>query len=161
MFLCCSATIAIAGILHLMLVPNVIRFSTPIGIFFLVVGIAQLFWTIPTMRRWSRNWHYIGIAGTIVLIILFFITRVPNPITGGRALPIIPIGIATEVFEFIYVGIIAFILSKHGRMTAKTKAAIKIIGVKVIIMMMTDGVIVYDKAIVVNYKFLELTEPFR
>ena len=120
-----AASIAIAGILHLMLVPNVIRFSTPIGIFFLVVGIAQLFWTIPTMRRWSRNWHYIGIAGTIVLIILFFITRVPNPITGGRALPIIPIGIAAEVFEFIYVGVIAFILSKHGRMTAKQKQQLR------------------------------------
>jgi hypothetical protein len=64
------------------------------------------------MRRWSRNWHYIGLAGIVVLIILFFITRVPNPITGGRALQIIPLGIATEVFEFIYVGIICIYIYK-------------------------------------------------
>jgi hypothetical protein len=124
-FYVAAASIAIAGILHLILVPNVIRFSPPIGIFFLVTGIAQLFWTIPTLRRWSRNWHYIGIAGTVMLIILFFITRVPNPITGGRALPIVPIGIAAEVFEFIYVGIIAFILTKRGGMTTKQKQQLR------------------------------------
>jgi hypothetical protein len=124
-FYAAAAAIAIAGILHLMLVPNVIRFSHSIGIFFLIAGIAQLFWTIPTIRRWSRKWHYIGMAGTIVLITLFFITRVPNPITGGRALPIISVGIVTEVFEFIYVGIIAFILTKQGRMTAKQKQQLR------------------------------------
>lgn len=124
-FYVAAASIAIAGILHIILVPNVIRFSPPIGIFFLVTGIAQLFWTIPTLRRWSRNWHYIGIAGTVVLIILFFITRVPNPITGGRALPIVPIGIVAEVFEFIYVGIIAFILTKRGGMTTKQKQQLR------------------------------------
>jgi hypothetical protein len=124
-FYAAAAAIAIAGILHLILVPNTIRFSPPMGIFFLVVGIAQLFWTIPTIRRWSRNWHYIGIAGTVLLIILFFVTRTPNPITGGRELPIIPLGITTEVFEFIYVGIIAFILTKRGMLTTKQKQQLR------------------------------------
>ena len=70
-----------------------------------------------------------------MLIILFFVTRAPNPMTGGKALPIIPLGITTEVFEFIYVGIIAFILTKRGGMTTKQKAAIKIIGVIIMMMM--------------------------
>jgi hypothetical protein len=50
----------------------------------LVAGITQLFRTIPTARRLGRDWHYVGIAGTVVLIILFLVTRIPNPITGGR-----------------------------------------------------------------------------
>jgi hypothetical protein len=60
-----------------------------------------------------------------LLIILFFVTRAPNPITGGRALPIIPLGITTEIFEFIYVGIIAFILTKRGGMTTKQKQQLR------------------------------------
>ena len=50
-FYAAAAAIAIAGILHIILVPNIIRFSPHMGIFFLVVGIAQLFWTIPTLGR--------------------------------------------------------------------------------------------------------------
>jgi hypothetical protein len=42
-FYAAAAAIAIAGILHIMLFPNIIRFSPAMGIFFLVVGIAQLF----------------------------------------------------------------------------------------------------------------------
>lgn len=51
-------------------------------IFFIVSGIAQLFWVVPIIRRWGMPWYYVGIGGTIILIILFVITRMPgNPIT--------------------------------------------------------------------------------
>ena len=39
------------------------------------------------IRRWSKIWYYIGIAGTVILIILWTVTRTLNPITEGRALP--------------------------------------------------------------------------
>ena len=54
--------------------------------FFLVGGLAQLFWVIPTKRNWGRTWDYRGMAGTIVFIAIWAITRIPgNPITdrGG------------------------------------------------------------------------------
>ncbi|SRR5215207_4387735 len=90
-----AATTAIAGILHLTLVPNMIGFNINSAIFFLVAGITQLFWAIPMLKRWGKIWYYIGIAGTIILII---ITRMPgNPIIG-RGGPINEIGIAIEVF---------------------------------------------------------------
>ena len=60
-----------------------------------------------------------------MLIILFFVTRAPNPITGGRALSIIHLGITTEVCEFICAGIIAFILTKRGGMTTKQKQQLR------------------------------------
>jgi uncharacterized membrane protein HdeD (DUF308 family) len=82
-----AATTAIAGILHLIQASNSFGFSLYFGIFFIVAGIAQIFWIVPMIRRWGRPWYYVGIGGTIVLIILFAITRMPdNPITGRGVL---------------------------------------------------------------------------
>jgi uncharacterized BrkB/YihY/UPF0761 family membrane protein len=66
-----AATTAIAGILHLILAPNTLGFNLNTGVFFTVAGIAQLFWVLPIIRRWGLPWYCLGIAGTIVLMILF------------------------------------------------------------------------------------------
>jgi hypothetical protein len=82
--------------------------------FFIVAGIAQIFWALPMVKRWGKIWYYIGIAGTVILIIIWAITRVPNnPITGGRALPINEMGITIEVFQIIYIVITAIIIAKE------------------------------------------------
>ena len=49
----------------------------------------------------------------MVLIILWTVTRVPNPITEGRALPINEIGVAIEVFQIAYIVITAIIIAKE------------------------------------------------
>jgi hypothetical protein len=78
-----AATTAIAGILHLIQASNVLGFNLNFGIFFIVAGTVQLFWVLPIIRRWGLPWYYVGIGGTIVLMILYVITRMPdNPITG-------------------------------------------------------------------------------
>ncbi|MFL6381977.1 MAG: hypothetical protein ACJ72S_11900 [Nitrososphaeraceae archaeon] len=123
-YLAAAAATAIAGILHLISFSNLIGRNPTTGIFFLVAGMAQLFWTIPMVRQWGRIWYYIGIAGTIVLIILYFITRVPNPITT-RALPINSMGILIEIFQFIYVGITAYIVARQGRIEPKQKEQLR------------------------------------
>ena len=110
-----AATTAIAGILHLMLVPNLIGRNPNSGIFFIISGIAQIFWVIPMLKRWGRIWHYVGIAGTIILIIMWAITRMPgNPITG-RGGPISEMAIAIEVFQIAYVIITSIIIAKERR----------------------------------------------
>lgn len=120
-----AATTVIAGILHLIQAPNVLDFSLNFFIFFSVAGIAQIFWVVPMIRRWGRPWYLIGIGGTIVLIILFAITRMPdNPITG-RAGPIMPMAIAIEVFQAAFIGLsIAIIIyeSRRKRISGKTAA---------------------------------------
>ena len=93
-----ATTTAIAGILHLIVASNVIQFSINNGIFFIVAGIAQIFWALPMVKRWGRLWYYIGIGGTIILIILWAMTRLPNnPITGERPFPINAMGITIEI----------------------------------------------------------------
>ena len=120
--------IAIAGILHLVVAYNVLgglagiigslvgpglltsTFSTAkLGFFFLVAGMAQLFWSIPMTKRWGRKWYYIGICGTIALIALYAATKGPNPITtGGINIPIYDI--STEIFQIAYVAIATLIV---------------------------------------------------
>jgi hypothetical protein len=119
-----AAATAIAGILHLLSFSNIIGRNPTTGIFFLVSGIAQLFWTVPMVKKWGKLWYYIGIAGTIVLIGMFFVTRVPNPITT-RALPINSMGILIELFQFIYVGITAYIVARQGRIEPKQKEQLR------------------------------------
>ena len=110
-----AATTAIAGILHLMLVPNIIGRNPSSGMFFIVSGIAQIFWVIPMLKSWGRIWYYIGIAGTIILIIMWATTRIPgNPITG-RGGPISEMAIAVEIFQIAYVVITSIILVKERR----------------------------------------------
>jgi hypothetical protein len=110
-----AATTAIAGILHLILVPNVIGRNPNSGIFFIVSGIAQIFWVIPMLKRWGRIWYFIGIGGTIILIIMWGITRMPgNPITG-RGGPISEMGIAVEIFQVAYIIITAIIILRERR----------------------------------------------
>ncbi|HKI06905.1 MAG TPA: hypothetical protein VKA09_00775 [Nitrososphaeraceae archaeon] len=120
-----AGTTAIAGILHLLLVPNIIGFNVNTAIFFLVSGIAQIFWVLPMVKRWGKMWYYIGIAGTIILIIMWAITRMPgNPITG-RGGPINDMAIAIEVFQIAYVIITAIIIAREGRGHIREKTKIK------------------------------------
>ena len=100
-----AATTAIAGILHLVLAPNILEFNLNTGIFFIVAGIAQLFWVVPMIKKWGRPWYFAGIVGTIILIVLFAITRMPdNPITG-RAGPIMPMALVIEVMQLVFIGL--------------------------------------------------------
>jgi hypothetical protein len=118
-----AATTAIAGILHLIQASNVLEFSLNFFIFFFVAGIAQLFWVVPTIRRWGMPWYLVGIGGTIVLIILFAITRMPgNPITG-RGGPVSPMAFAIEVMQAAFIGLsiaITVYEMKRKRISGKT-----------------------------------------
>jgi hypothetical protein len=103
----------IAGILHLVIVPNAINSNINNATLFLVAGIAQIFWVLPMIKRWGKIWYAIGIAGTVVLIGIWVITRIPdNPITG-RGGPISEMAIAVELFQIAYIVITAIILVKE------------------------------------------------
>jgi hypothetical protein len=122
-----AATTAIAGILHLIQGSNVLGFNLNFAIFFIVSGLAQLFWVLPIIRRWGLPWYYVGIGGTIVLIILFVITRMPyNPITG-RGGPLNPMAIAIEVLQVAFIGLtVAIIVYERKRKQLSGKTATEI-----------------------------------
>jgi uncharacterized membrane protein YuzA (DUF378 family) len=112
-FYVAAASTAVAGILHLALVPMYFSvMSIDVTVFFIVSGLAQLFWVIPIIKRWNKLWYYIGIGGTTVLIIMW-IVAVP-----GSGYPVDGLQIVTEVFQIIFIITCSFIISK-GRIKAK------------------------------------------
>jgi hypothetical protein len=76
-------------------------------------------------KGWGKIWYYIGIAGTAVLIILWAVTRVPNPITGGKSFPIDERGIAISVFEIAYIVITTLIIAKKRNRMIQRRAALR------------------------------------
>lgn len=102
------ASTLIAGVLHLALVPMFFKQMTPDGmIFFIASGLAQLFWIIPTVKRWILPWYYIGIGGTIVLILLWIIA-IP-----GSGYPIREMDVAIEASQVAFVILSVIIIKKN------------------------------------------------
>jgi peptidoglycan/LPS O-acetylase OafA/YrhL len=105
----------IAGILHLILAPNMLNFNPNGAVLFFVGGAAQIFWAIPMVRRWGRPWYAVGIGGTAVLIAIWAITRMPeNPITG-RGGSVNEMAIAVETAQAAFIGLAAAILALESR----------------------------------------------
>ena len=64
----------IAGILHLAIIPMFFNIMPmDVTIFFLVSGLSQVFWVIPVVKRWNNLWLYVGIIGTVILIIMWLV----------------------------------------------------------------------------------------
>jgi hypothetical protein len=109
-----AATTAIAGIMHLVLAPNLLGFNINFALFFIVAGIAQLFWVLPMTKRWGFPWVVAGIVGMAVLISLFVITRMPNPITG-RGLPTNSVALVIEIMQAAFIALCAIIIVYEAR----------------------------------------------
>ena len=116
LFYAAGATTAIAGIIHLILGIDTENLNTQI--LFVVGGLAQIFWVLPMIRKWGKVWYLVGISGTVVLIAIWVITRIPdNPITG-RGGRINENGILVEVFQIAFVVITIVILAVEKRRLA-------------------------------------------
>jgi hypothetical protein len=127
LYIAAAATSAIAGMLHLMNGPNSLNFNVNQGILFIVGGSAQVFWIIPMVRRWGIPWYAIGIAGTIVFMALWIITRMPgNPITGRGGPAGNPIAITIEVFQAAFIGLAAAIIIYELRNKKKNQEVEKL-----------------------------------
>jgi hypothetical protein len=104
-----------AGILHLSLVANAIERNFNTGILFLIGGLAQVFWVIPTIRGWNKVWYYVGIGGTLTFILIWAITRFPGNPINGRGGSIGETAIAIEVFQVAFIVLSIIILWKDPR----------------------------------------------
>jgi len=109
LFYVAAATTAIAGIIHLVIgIPSESQNSQ---ILFVVGGAAQVFWAIPMIRKWGTAWYSVGLGGTIIFILIWVITRIPENFITGRGGRISDNGILIEVFQIAFVAIVITIIA--------------------------------------------------
>ena len=109
LFYAATASTFIAGVLHLAIVPMYFSLMpVDLTIFFIVSGLAQLFWVIPVIKEWGKIWYYVGIGGTVVLIIMY-IVAVPG---GGH--PVAAFDVTIEFFQIVFVILCSIIIAKYG-----------------------------------------------
>jgi hypothetical protein len=120
-----ASTTLLAGILHLAMIgpfnkpSNFPMEMLPVtDLLFIMSGGAQVFWAIPMFLGWGVRWYYMGLVGTIGLVLLLAFTRIPNPITGN-ALQNNTIGYVTEIVQIAYIVIMGIIIMKHRRRTRR------------------------------------------
>ncbi len=116
-----AATTLLAGILHLAMIgsfnkpPNFPWDMLPLSdLLFIISGGAQVFWTIPMFLGWNIRWYYLGLVGTMGLVILLAASRIPNPLTG-HALQNNTIGYLTEIVQIAYIIITGIIIVKQKK----------------------------------------------
>ena len=85
--------------------------------FFLVAGLAQIFWIIPAVKKWGKPWAHIGIDGTAVLIIMYLIA-VPG---SGYPVQLLDAGII--FFQILFIILFSIIVAKNRVQNNKEKAA--------------------------------------
>ena len=111
LFYAAAASTFIAGVLHLAIVPMFFsQMPLNLTVFFIVSGLAQMFWVIPVIKKWSKPWYYVGIGGTVVLIIMYIIA-VP-----GSGHPIGELDVAIELVQIVFI-ILCSIIIAEGRTT--------------------------------------------
>ena len=94
-----------------MFVPSSIAAGVQYTVFFLISGLAQLFWVLPMIKRWGRIWNIIGLAGTAVLVGLtgyVVIESIGNPQSTPPG--VTELAITIEIFQISYVIITAIII---------------------------------------------------
>ena len=110
-----AASTLISGVLHVALVSMFVGQMTPeVTVFFVASGLAQIFWILPTVKRWIMPWYYIGIGGTLVLIVLWII-YIPG---GGH--PIDLNSAVIEAFQIAFVILSVIIIKKSREETIKS-----------------------------------------
>jgi uncharacterized membrane protein YuzA (DUF378 family) len=113
LFYAAAASTFIAGVLHLAIVPMFFtQMSIDITIFFIISGLAQIFWVIPVIKRWIKPWYYVGIGGTVILVIMYLIA-VP-----GSGYPVSQLDIVIELFQIVFIILCSIIIAK-ARTTQK------------------------------------------
>ena len=117
LFSAAAASTFIAGVLHLAIVPMFFtQMSIDITIFFIVSGLTQIFWVIPVIKRWIKPWYYVGIGGTVILVIMYLIA-VP-----GSGYPVSQLDIAIELFQIAFIILCSIIVAKNrGKMKLDKK----------------------------------------
>lgn len=102
------ATLALAGVIHLVIAPEHYAHAPAHGVFFALAGIAEILWALAFWRRPTPRRYHLGLALAGGLIVLWAITRVlPAPFGHGPE-PVNASGLVCKASELI--GVVALVM---------------------------------------------------
>jgi cell division protein FtsW (lipid II flippase) len=132
--------VAIAGAIHLILAPEHYAHAPAHGIFFLIVGIAEMAWAVMFLDKPTRSNYYIGLALSGGLVVLWAITRVLPAPFHGEVEAIDLGGIACKVSELT--GLFALlVMAAQGSIVGLGKQSLtRLAGVAVLIASAVAGI---------------------
>lgn len=113
----------LAGVIHLVIIPEHWAHAPAHGLFFLLVGILQIGWGIAVWRKPSTDLYYVGVVMAGWLIVLYALTRLfPAPFGHGpEAIAVIDIACKLcEGLGMVTLAILIFqgLLLNNGRRKA-------------------------------------------
>ena len=115
-----ALAIALAGGIHLGLAPQHYEHSPSHGIFFLIVGIAEIGWAMAFWLKPSKFLYYAGLGLAGGLVILWAMTRfLPTPFEHSVGEVDLG-GIASKISELVGLGVL-LLISKQGRIVGLAK----------------------------------------
>jgi len=98
------------GIMHVLLAPDhLIDLGMGHGIFFAIVGSAQIGFGLLFVAKPTRRLAIIGVAGMIGITILYFVTRIenlPEPFVATEGID--PVGIIAKIAEISLVALLVY-----------------------------------------------------
>lgn len=137
--------IAFAGVVHLIIVPMHWAHAPAHGLFFAVVGIAEIVWSVAAWRRPSTLLYGIGLIGAGGLVVLWTITRVlPAPFGHGPE-SVETFGIICKLSEGVGMVVLALMISQQTVVRAGRSAAWRTTGSLVVVALLI-GFLMYGVA---------------
>ncbi|WP_183095058.1 hypothetical protein [Nocardioides stalactiti] len=107
------ASVAAAGV-HAAVIPSHAREGAVVGLFFLLVAVAQCAWGAAAIRRPDRVLFTAGLVGSAVVVAIWAVSRIVGlpSIAGGRPEPIGALDVAATGWELVVIACCGWLLHR-------------------------------------------------
>lgn len=120
-----ATTTIITGLLQLVLsstITAIEKGNPSLQIFFIGIGILQLFWAVGIIRKWGSPFYSLATGLNVALIFLWVLLRLPQTLVGA-ALPIDSLSIAIEALQIIFFALCIIVMATNeDRLTTPESA---------------------------------------
>lgn len=155
-----SGVLAVAGIIHLTLLPHHLESARGIGLYFCAVGAAQVVYALLFVLRPTRRLAWLGLMALVAQpFALYVLTRLLRQPFGDEPEPVDLIGIVTAVMELAAVVAFAFFLARSRPAGATPGRAIGLPLASSLVVGLLFGVALYGAGLVAEELVPWLDEP--
>lgn len=135
-----SLSLAVAGIIHLVLAPEHYEHAPAHGLFFAVAGVTQLFWAYAFWRKPTERLYYVGLVLAGGLVVLWTLTRfLPAPFQHHPEAVDIG-GIACKISELVSFGALLALAAQGSIVGLRKQTTLRLLGVALALSIVVGGV---------------------